>query len=329
MTQPEFETPSSVEKASPGGVWDGQPADSSEQPPDAENLENEAWRYDADQADRDAATDVDDEVVDEENQEVEAEQEVAEPETVVEEQAVEAPSSEEEEEAALSPRANERIRQLVEEKNTERSRVSQLESKLEAMLALQERQMVLQEQAQQARVQQAQAAQRAQQQKAFENQLKQYGFREDDVSHVLALQALEAARDAKATAESDKAARINSQQQTAYRAYESALVTELDKSLSDSEGKLIVDENVRESLYRAAYAIARDEQLADPSEAVKKAVAPFLKHIKPVSKPSKRPSAQDPVHKTISAQGRAAGKASGTRASGKAPLARDVQAFLK
>lgn len=324
----EVDVPENLTPSKSGGEWDnGVPrGDTGEK--DLDSLEDGAWREDPDDYNRDAATDFDEE------------QEVGDPEAPpaddVEPPADDAEQVEDEdievsEEAEqVSTRANDRIRQLVEEKNAEREQRRALESKVEALLTLQQRQLEFQERQQAEQFSRSRAEANTEKQRQFVEQLKQYGYNDGDVAHVLSLQALEAARAAQERMEQLSTERETQAREAGYRAYENALKSELEKSLTDPRtGKSLVNDAAKVSIYRAAYALARDEQIADPSEAVKQVVAPLLAEIRAPSKATKRPSPKDPVHKSISAQGRAAGKSPGTRASGKAPMARDVKAFLK
>lgn len=316
-----FGSPASVTPSAPGGEWDGgAPAErTTEQSAQlVDEIENSAWEHDPDEINREMASDF--EVADEDEQVV-GDETPSEPEVEVktDEEQVNEPA--EEDGPTESPRANDRIRQLVQERNA-------LEAKLEAYIALQEQRAAREEQLYKQQQAQIEAQRAAETQKQFLEQLKQYGFDDANVSHVLALQALEAAREAKEAAQRDRQEREKAAQTARYKAYENALSVELDKSLT-RDGKQIVDPAVRNTLYKAAYAVAREEQLANPSEAVKRVVAPILAALTPQKPQTKRPQPSDQTHKVISTSGRAVGKSPGTRASGKKPLARDVQAFLK
>jgi hypothetical protein len=246
-------------------------------------------------------------------------------------EAVEEIEAEPEEAPALSPRANERIRQLVEEKNAERQRVANLEAQLAQFIALQQKQAERQEAAYQAQLQaDAHRAKAAKEAQMLET-LRGYGFNEGDVGHQLGHLSLEVANETREELRQLKAEREQARRAEGQRAYNNALIQELNKSLSDPTGKILVNDAVRETLYRSAYAIAASEQIQNPSEAVKRVVAPILVELrKAAPKPAtKRPSPKDPVHKVIATQGRAVGKSPGTRASGRKPVAQDVKAFLK
>ncbi len=233
-------------------------------------------------------------------------------------------------EEPTSSRANDRIRQLVGRAKEAESRANSLEQRLAQFIELQERQADMQArlfQEEQSR-RQMQAAEEFQRKHA--EQLKAYGYDETNVAHVLALQAFQAAQEARKTAEMQKEAYENRAKEASYKAYQTALKTELEKSLLDPKsGKSVVDDNVKSALYTAAYALAREEQIKDPSEAVKRIVAPLVSNLKPKVAPSKRPDPNDNAHKAISTSGKTAGKSPGTKASGKKPLAKDVLAFLR
>lgn len=118
---------------------------------------------------------------------------------------------------------------------------------------------------------------------------------------------------------------VQAQQEASYKAYETALKSEVEKALPE------VDASIRDALYQSAYALARAELIPNPSDAVKRVVGPIAAHIKktPGPKQTKRPQPSDAVHKVVSTSGRAAGKSPGQNASGKKPMAKDVIAFLK
>lgn len=312
----------SMTPAKEGGEWDGADAPVRNS---VEELESQAFDDDQDARDRDAAKDFDEESPAEEDATNEdGDREVPEEETA-------RADAEEDIDPALSPRANERIRQLNAQRRSADDRAAKLEAQISSLLEVQTRQAQMQERSYQEAAFKREADLADTRRKAFIDQLKEVGFDDTNVAHLLSLDALEKARATEDITRRAIQQRDEREREQAYQAYENALRSELLKTVTDPKtGKVFVSNEVQSALFDQTYAVARIQQIRSPSEAVQKVVAPLLAQLRATEKRStKRPDSTDPVHKVISTSGRAAGRSPGTRASGKKPLARDVQAFLK
>lgn len=301
------------------GEWD--------KPKDVEDYEAEAWKHNPDEfidgEDFDAVVEEKNEPETEEPDQVDQD-----PSEVTEEEDPD-PSEPVEEDIATPTRAQQRIQELNAQRKRAETEAAELRTMMREMVQAQKFQADYARQQIEARTaleaQQSQARQREE----LLNSFKQMGFDETKVSDWLAFEAIqkaEAAEERARRAELDHQQRI---QAASYRAYEIALNVALENSVKD----LGLTPEQRAGFYEQAYLVAKEKQLRDPNEAVKRVLAPVHKILQQAAKAAKpkqalpKPDAQ--TQAVISAKGRAVNRTPGQKASGKKELAADVRAFLR
>jgi hypothetical protein len=308
-----------VERDKKPGEWD------SNTHKDVEDYEAESWKHNPD------------EFID--GEDFDAVEETNEPETEEPDQPDQDPSEETEEESpepsepvediATPTRAQQRIQELNAQRKRAETENSELRAMMREMVTAQKFQADIARQQIDARnAHEAQLAQ-ARQREELLNNFKQLGFDESKISDWLAFEAIqkaEAAEERARRAEQDHVQRVANAN---YRAYEIALAGALDRSIKD----LGLTKEQRDGFYEQAYLVARDKQLKDPNEAVRRVLAPvqtiLQRHAKAAKPKPTLPKPDAQTQAVISAKGRAVNRAPGEKASGKKELAADVRAFLR
>ena len=316
----------SLQRDTKPGEWDGDGKGNAK--PSLDDIESQVWKYDPDERIEGEDFDV---PVEETNEPETEEPEANEDESLTDTQEEEDPEpSEPVEEVPSTPsRAQQRIQELNEQRKQAQQEAAELRAMMRDLFTAQKVQSDFARQQIEAR--NAQEAQRAQALKREEllNSFKQLGFDESKMSDWLAFEAIqkaEAAEERARRAEMDQQQRV---QAASYRAYELALANALDNSIKD----LNLTKEQRDGFYEQAYLVAREKQLRDPTEAIKRVLAPVHTALVAAAKAAKpkqqmpRPDKQ--TQEVISARGRAVNRAPGQKASGKKELAADVKAFLR
>lgn len=290
--------PASHAPAKTGGEWDAPAADP------VQEIENQAWQYDQDAVDAEAAA-----------QPIEAKEEAPETEEPKEETPV-VEAAEDGPPVDASPRAQQRIRELAAERKASETENTRLREMLARLVESQQRSTALQERQHEEQAARVQAEKAKQSEADLLAKFKTFGFKDDSVSDWLAFEAVQKAEAAQRELAQFREADQRREREASVARYESTLRRELETQAK----RFKIDESDVADLYEQAYAVARAKQIANPAEAVAKVLKPYTKLARPTPVATKRPDPNDPAHQAISARGRAA-----ERISKPAKKIRDVE----